>query len=66
MCTPAKAAQVMFSQYLDSRLSGSEPRVRVVALHPGVVYTDLYSQVGEYILAISPPPLSWCVGGGVS
>jgi len=42
----SKAAQVMFSQYLDSRLSGSEPRVRVVALHPGVVHTDLYSQVG--------------------
>jgi len=39
----SKAHQVMFSQFLDSRLSGEG--VRVIALHPGVVYTDLYATV---------------------
>lgn len=40
----SKAAQVMFSQFLDSRLSNLS-KVRVIALHPGVVYSDLYSEV---------------------
>lgn len=40
----SKAAQVMFSQFLDSRLSNLS-KVRVTALHPGVVYSDLYQEV---------------------
>ena len=40
----SKAAQIMFSQFLDSKLS-EEGKIRVVALHPGVVYTDLYTTV---------------------
>lgn len=39
----SKAAQVMFSQFLDARLSGEG--VRVIALHPGIVYTNLYTSV---------------------
>eukprot|EP00088_Acartia_fossae_P025909 TRINITY_DN2668_c1_g1_i1.p1 TRINITY_DN2668_c1_g1~~TRINITY_DN2668_c1_g1_i1.p1 ORF type:complete len:330 (-),score=78.25 TRINITY_DN2668_c1_g1_i1:236-1225(-) len=41
----SKAAQVMFSQYLDSMQASKVPRVRVIALHPGVVKTDLYTHV---------------------
>jgi len=40
----SKAAQIMFSQFLDSKLS-EDGKLRVVALHPGVVYTDLYTTV---------------------
>jgi dehydrogenase/reductase SDR family protein X len=41
----SKAAQVMFSQYLDSMQASKVPRVRILALHPGVVKTDLYTHV---------------------
>jgi len=41
----SKAAQVMFSQYLDSMQASKVPRVRSIAVHPGVVHTDLYAQV---------------------
>jgi len=41
----SKAAQVMFSQFLDSMQASKVPRVRVLTLHPGVVKTDLYSHV---------------------
>jgi NAD(P)-dependent dehydrogenase (short-subunit alcohol dehydrogenase family) len=42
----SKAAQIMFSQYLDSMLISRKSNVRVISLHPGVVYTDLYTHVG--------------------
>ena len=42
----SKVAQILFSQYLDSRLASRNQKVRVISLHPGVVYTDLYSHVG--------------------
>jgi len=41
----SKAAQVMFSQYLDSMQASKVPRVRCIALHPGVVFTDIFAGV---------------------
>lgn len=42
----SKAAQVMFSKYLDAHLQSRNIPVRVVSVHPGVVHTDLYTHVG--------------------
>ena len=42
----SKVAQILFSQYLDFKLSARGSKVRVISLHPGVVYSDLYSHVG--------------------
>jgi len=38
----SKSSQVMFSQYLDS---ATKPKIRVFALHPGVILSDLFQQV---------------------
>lgn len=43
----SKSAQVMFSQYLDSFTS---PRIRVFALHPGVIMSDLFQEVKWMIM----------------
>ena len=39
----SKAAQVMFTQLLNSKLSSAGDNVEVNCVHPGVVRTDLYT-----------------------
>jgi len=41
----SKAAQVMFTEHLNSILNSRGNHVMVASLHPGVVYTDLYTNV---------------------
>jgi len=41
----SKAAQVMFTAHLASMLQTRQAPVLVFSLHPGVVYTDLYTNV---------------------
>jgi len=41
----SKAAQIMFSNYLDAALQSRSAPVRVLSLHPGVVLTGLYTNV---------------------
>ena len=42
----SKAAQVMMTIYLDQKLSSLEDtHVKVLAVHPGIVKTDLYVNV---------------------
>eukprot|EP00092_Neocalanus_flemingeri_P010039 GFUD01010820.1.p1 GENE.GFUD01010820.1~~GFUD01010820.1.p1 ORF type:complete len:337 (+),score=131.72 GFUD01010820.1:69-1079(+) len=41
----SKAAQIMFTSHLSTMLQSSQAPVQVVSLHPGVVYTDLYTNV---------------------
>jgi len=41
----SKAAQIMFTSHLSTMLQARQAPVRVFSLHPGVVYTDLYTNV---------------------
>ena len=41
----SKAAQVMFTTHLSTMLQARQAPVLVFSLHPGVVYTDLYTNV---------------------
>eukprot|EP00092_Neocalanus_flemingeri_P028755 GFUD01031219.1.p1 GENE.GFUD01031219.1~~GFUD01031219.1.p1 ORF type:complete len:342 (+),score=105.45 GFUD01031219.1:184-1209(+) len=41
----SKAAQIMFTSQLDTMLKSGQAPVKVLSLHPGVVYTDLYTNV---------------------
>jgi len=41
----SKAAQIMFTTHLSSMLQARQAPVLVFSLHPGVVYTDLYTNV---------------------
>jgi len=41
----SKAAQIMFTSHLSSMLQGKQSNVVVYSVHPGVVYTDLYTNV---------------------
>ena len=42
----SKAAQIMFTNYLDQKLRTEEPNVNVNSIHPGVVNTGLFQHVG--------------------
>ena len=41
----SKAAQIMFTAHLSTLLQARQAPVQVFSLHPGVVYTDLYTNV---------------------
>ena len=41
----SKAAQIMFTSHLSTMLQARKAPVLVFSLHPGVVYTDLYTNV---------------------
>jgi len=41
----SKAAQVMFTMHLSNMLQARQAPVMVYSVHPGVVYTDLYTNV---------------------
>ena len=41
----SKAAQIMFTMHLSNMLQSQQVPVKVLSLHPGVVYTDLYTNV---------------------
>jgi len=42
----SKAAQILFTDYLDALLQSKDVPVRVLSLHPGIVLTGLYTNVG--------------------
>lgn len=42
----SKVAQILFTDYLDALLQSKNVHVRVLSLHPGIVLTDLYTNVG--------------------
>jgi len=44
----SKVAQVMFTKSLSRKLEEKKADVRVYSLHPGVVYTDLYTHVSLF------------------
>ncbi|XP_054263405.1 dehydrogenase/reductase SDR family member on chromosome X-like [Macrosteles quadrilineatus] len=48
----SKAAQLMFTLHLDRALRKMDSQVRVVAVHPGIVNTDLFN--GTYMKIIMP------------
>lgn len=41
----SKVSQVMFTQFLDRCLKGSNCNVLVHCVHPGIIYTDLYKHI---------------------
>lgn len=40
----SKAAQIMFTKVLDERLSAENKPVKVYAIHPGFIRSNLYTQ----------------------
>lgn len=42
----SKAAQILFTDYLDALLQSKNVPVKVLSLHPGIVLTGLYTNVG--------------------
>ena len=45
----SKAAQIMFTKYLDKKLQAEGSNVRVHSFHPGIVKTDLYSHNAGWV-----------------
>lgn len=41
----SKAAQIMFGEHLAREVDSRGGNVKIISLHPGVIYTDLYSNV---------------------
>jgi len=41
----SKAAQIMFGEHLAREIEARGANVKIISLHPGVIYTDLYSNV---------------------
>lgn len=39
----SKLAQIMFTQHLDKQLKAANSQVLVVAVHPGIVNTDIFN-----------------------
>lgn len=50
----SKAAQIMFTQYLDRLLQEKNYPVRIYAVHPGIVDTEIFNETLVKILCPYP------------
>ena len=45
----SKAAQIMFTKFLDAKLASEGKNVRVLSFHPGIVKTELYDRDAKWV-----------------